>query len=419
MTSTTRQPRRQGPREVRSSRYPVPQPQHAAVPRGQTMPQVGGGRTPARTHRRVREHRWDSGILFAVTLLLVIGLVALFSASYSVGYYNFKGDSLHFVKRQGVFAAAGFAAMIAISKIPYQKYAKYYKVLMYLSIGLLVLVLIPGIGRVYNGARRWLFNFQPSELAKLSIIVCFSYWVSRAPQSVRHLRTLIYPYGVLFLVYAGLLMLEPHNSAMMIIGAIGVCILAAGGMQVWFLPIAAGLGAGLMTAAYFMSEHVRTRFAVWFNPFADMADKGYQASMSQIAIGSGGLLGLGLGNGRQKHLYLPEPQNDFIFSSWCEEMGFLGALLVIALFAFLIYRGFRVARAAPDRLGALMATGITAKLAIQTLMNLFVVTGIMPVTGASLPFFSYGGTALLMQLGEMGILLNISRYMRIEARQES
>ena len=167
-----------------------------------------------------------------------------------------------------------------------------------------------------------------------------------------------------------------------------------------------------------MCSHVRDRFAGWLDPFSDMTDKGVQGAMSQIAIGSGGFFGFGLGQGRQKHLYLPEPQNDFIFASWCEEMGFIGALLVILLFAYLIYRGFRVARAAPDKFSAMLATGITAKLAIQTLMNLFVVTGIIPVTGAALPFFSYGGTALLMQLGEMGILLNISRYMRIDARNE-
>ena len=206
-----------------------------------------------------------------------------------------------------------------------------------------------------------------------------------------------------------LLALEPHTSAMMIVCGIGVCILVAGGMRLWyFVPIGV-VGAGTLTAFYFMFSHVRDRFAVWLDPFSDMTDKGFQGAMSQIAIGSGGFFGFGLGQGRQKHLYLPEPQNDFIFASWCEEMGFIGALLVILLFAYLIYRGFRVARAAPDKFSAMLATGITAKLAIQTLMNLFVVTGIIPVTGAALPFFSYGGTALLIQLGEMGILLNISR----------
>ena len=205
---------------------------------------------------------------------------------------------------------------------------------------------------------------------------------------------------------------------MVIICGIGVIILLAGGMRLWYFAPILGLGAGAVAVFYVAFPHVRTRFEVWLNPFSDMADKGLQGSMSQIAIGSGGLLGRGLGNGLQKQLYLPEPHNDFIFATWCEEMGLIGALLVILLFAYLIYRGFRVARYAQDKFGSLLATGITAKLAIQTLMNLFVVTGIMPVTGAALPFFSYGGTALLLQLGEMGILLNISRYMRIDGRNQ-
>ena len=269
-----------------------------------------------------------------------------------------------------------------------------------------------------NNARRWLFGFQPSEIAKLTVIICFSYWVARDPKSVRSVKTMVQPYGLLLAMYIGLLYLEPHTSAMVIICGIGVIILLAGGMRLWYFAPILGLGAGAVAAFYVAFPHVRTRFEVWLNPFSDMADKGLQGSMSQIPIGSGGLLGRGLGNGLQKQLYLPEPHNDFIFATWCEEMGLIGALLVILLFAYLIYRGFRVARYAPDKFGSLLATGITAKLAIQTLMNLFVVTGIMPVTGAALPFFSYGGTALLLQLGEMGILLNISRYMRIDGRNQ-
>ena len=242
--------------------------------------------------------------------------------------------------------------------------------------------------------------------------------MARDPKSVRSVKTMVQPYGLLLAMYIGLLYLEPHTSAMVIICGIGVIILLAGGMRLWYFAPILGLGAGAVAAFYIAFPHVRTRFEVWLNPFSDMADKGLQGSMSQIAIGSGGLLGRGLGNGLQKQLYLPEPHNDFIFATWCEEMGLIGALLVILLFAYLIYRGFRVARYAPDKFGSLLATGITAKLAIQTLMNLFVVTGIMPVTGAALPFFSYGGTALLLQLGEMGILLNISRYMRIDGRNQ-
>ena len=360
---------------------------------------------------------WDSGVLFSVLLLLIIGLIALFSASYSNAMF-YKGSATYFISRQGMNAAVGVLAMIAISKVPYKLYARFYAWFMWLSIVLLILVAIPGIGTVRNHARRWLFGFQPSELAKLAVIVCFAYWVARNPKSVRSVKSMIYPYGVLLAVYIGLLFLEPHTSAMLIICGIGVIVLMAGGMHLYYFPPIIGVGVGVVTIFYFAFEHVRERFAVWLNPFSDMQGEGFQGSMSQIAIGSGGLLGRGLGNGLQKQLYLPEPHNDFIFATWCEEMGLIGALLVILLFAYLIYRGFRVARAAPDKFSCLLATGITAKLAIQTLMNLFVVTGIIPVTGAALPFFSYGGTALMMQLGEMGILLNISRYMRIDARNQ-
>lgn len=392
---------------ARPSREPVPKERY----------HTGTAKPKRRRMRSMKAHIWDTGVFFSVLLLLITGLIALFSASYTNAMF-YKGSATYFIMRQGIFAAIGLAAMIVLSKIPYRMYAGIHNIIMWISVALLILVAIPGIGTWYNGARRWLFGFQPSELAKLAVIVCFAYWIARDAQSVRSFKGLVRPYGFLLAVYVVLLALEPHTSAMMIVCGIGVCILVAGGMRLWyFVPIGV-VGAGTLTAFYFMFSHVRDRFAVWLDPFSDMTDKGFQGAMSQIAIGSGGFFGFGLGQGRQKHLYLPEPQNDFIFASWCEEMGFIGALLVILLFAYLIYRGFRVARAAPDKFSAMLATGITAKLAIQTLMNLFVVTGIIPVTGAALPFFSYGGTALLMQLGEMGILLNISRYMRIDARNE-
>ena len=372
----------------------------------------------AARHARRHAHAWDTGIFCSVLLLLVIGLVALFSASYSTAYYDFEGDSLHYVTRQGMVALGGIVLMVGVSYVPYKVYARLNKVILVVSVVLLILVAIPGIGTVLNGSRRWLFGFQPSELAKITTIICFSYWIARDPQGIRRFKGLCYPYGMLLLLYIVLLALEPHTSAMMIICGIGVCVLIAGGMRMWyFLPIAVA-GGGALTAFYLMFSHVQERFSVWLDPFSDMANLGFQGSMSQIAIGSGGLFGLGLGQGRQKHLYLPESPNDFIFSSWCEEMGLFGALLVILLFSYLIYRGFRAARGAPDKFSAMLATGITAKLAIQTLMNMFVVTGIIPVTGASLPFFSYGGTALLIQLVEIGMLLNVSRYMRIDVRNQ-
>ena len=375
-------------------------------------------KSPARTHvrPRVRAHVWDVGVFGSVLLLLVIGLIALFSASYSNALF-YQGSATYFISRQGANAAAGVVAMIVISKISYKLYARFHKELMILSLVLLVLVITP-LGTASKGAQRWLFGFQPSELAKITVIVCFSYWIARDTQGIRTFKGLIKPYGFLLAAYVVLLFLEPHTSAMMIICGLGVVILVAGGMRLWYFGPIIVVGAGILTGFYFAFEHVQERFSVWLDPFSNMQGEGWQGAMSQIAIGSGGLLGRGLGKGMQKHLYLPEPQNDFIFSSWCEEMGLVGALLVLLLFASLIFRGFRIARAAPDKFSCLMATGITAKLAIQTLMNLFVITGIIPVTGASLPFFSYGGTALLMQMGEMGILLNISRYARVDTRTE-
>lgn len=392
---------------ARPSREPVPQKRY----------RTGTAKPKRRRMRSMKAHIWDTGVFFSVLLLLITGLIALFSASYTNAMF-YKGSATYFIMRQGIFAAAGLAAMIALSKFPYRMYAGIHNIIMWISVALLILVAIPGIGTSINNARRWLFGFQPSEIAKLTVIICFSYWVARDPKSVRSVKTMVQPYGLLLAMYIGLLYLEPHTSAMVIICGIGVIILLAGGMRLWYFAPILGLGAGAVAVFYVAFPHVRTRFEVWLNPFSDMADKGLQGSMSQIAIGSGGLLGRGLGNGLQKQLYLPEPHNDFIFATWCEEMGLIGALLVILLFAYLIYRGFRVARYAPDKFGSLLATGITAKLAIQTLMNLFVVTGIMPVTGAALPFFSYGGTALMLQLGEMGILLNISRYMRIDGRNQ-
>lgn len=421
MASTSRQahtPRRPEPqRRIEPTRRAL-RPERAPVPRDAAMMHAHAAPpTRMRVRRKVRAHAWDTGVFCSVLLLLVIGLIALFSASYSNALF-YQGSATYFISQQGANAALGVAAMIVVSKVNYKLYARFHKELMVLSLILLVLVITP-LGTASKGAQRWLFGFQPSELAKITVIVCFAYWVSRDTQRIRTFRGLIHPYGTLLVAYIVLLFFEPHTSAMMIICGLGVIILVAGGMRLWyFVPIGV-TGAAILTGFYFAFEHVQERFSVWLDPFSNLRGEGWQGAMSQIAIGSGGLFGKGLGKGMQKHLYLPEPQNDFIFSSWCEEMGLIGALLVLALFAYLIFRGFRIARAAPDKFSCLLATGITAKLAVQTLMNLFVITGIIPVTGASLPFFSYGGTALLMQLGEMGILLNISRYVRVDTRTES
>lgn len=381
------------------------------------QPRASRGESRLRAARVVRAGAWDSGLLFASVILCVIGLIALASASYSTSLSQF-GTTTYYIRKQLIFAVLGIVAMIGFSKLSYRVYATFQKPILIVTMVLMVLVLIPGIGVKLNGARRWLFGvFQPSEILKLAVIICFAYWVQQKPDSVRTLKGLMHPYGTLLVVSAGLLILEPHTSATIIILGIAIVMLFCAGMRLWyFIPVFVG-GGVLGTIFYIVVPHVRTRIEIWFDPFQDMQGDGFQGSMGQIAIGSGGIFGFGLGQGRQKHLYLPEPQNDFIFASWCEEMGFIGAVIVLALFGYLIYRGFVIAKNAPDRFSSLLAVGITAKIALQTIINLWVVTGLFPVTGASLPFFSYGGTALLMQLAEMGILLNISRYMRADAKE--
>lgn len=361
--------------------------------------------------------KMDLSALILIVLLMVVGLIALFSASYPTALYKY-GKPLMFIKQQGIFAVIGLAAMLFVSKVDYHIYGRFQKQIFVLGIILLVLVLIPGVGVEHNGATRWLKipglgEFQPSEIMKLGVIISFSYYAAKAGPRIRTVRHGLLPYFGAMALISLLLYRQPHLSATIIIIGVGLCILFAAGIKIWyFFPL--GLAAaGAFAVAYNtpMFSHVRARIAVWLDPFIDLTDKGWQGANSFVAIGSGGFWGLGLGQGRQKHLYLPEPQNDFVFSSWCEETGLVGAVLVMLLFAYLIYRGFYIARNSKDKFGCLLAVGITSKLAIQTLVNLFVVSGLFPVTGASLPFFSYGGTALLIQLGEMGILLNLSRHM--------
>lgn len=383
--------------------------QHQAV----KMPRP---KSPAQSKivKRLELGNLDLATLVTIIVLIVIGLIALFSASYPIGLYRFD-DPLRFVKNQSFFALVGIIAMLFVSIIDYHFYIKIQKPLFIVSVVLLGLVLVVGVD--YNHAKRWIElpiigQFQPSEITKTAVIISFSYYASKMGDKIRTYKGLL-PFIAAFGVIALLLAKEPHMSAIIIIFGISLSILFVSGMKIWyFFPIGV-CGIGVFVFAYNLPifAHVRARISVWLDPFIDLQGKGYQAANSFVAIGSGGFWGLGLGQGRQKQLYLPEPQNDFIFSAWCEEMGFIGAVILMILFAYLIYRGFVIAKNAKDKYGCLVAVGITTKFAIQTLINLFVVTGVMPVTGASLPFFSYGGTALLIQLGEMGILLNISRNM--------
>jgi cell division protein FtsW len=279
------------------------------------------------------------------------------------------------------------------------------------AVGLLGLVLV--VGTKTNGATRWInlgfTTFQPSEVAKIGVIMYFAVMICRFGDKMSTIRYGVVPFVGVLLVVCGLLFLEPHVSAIMIIVAIGLVMIFVGGGKLWWFIGGGASVAALLGVAYLTLSHVRERFASWLDPFADIADSGWQVVQSLYAIGSGGVLGLGLGNSRQKYLYLPEEHNDYIFSVVCEELGYIGAVLILALFALLIIRGYAVSMRAHDRYSFLVGVGITTLFALQVILNVAVCTNSIPSTGISLPLFSYGGTALLIQMAELGILLSISR----------
>lgn len=359
----------------------------------------------------------DMPFLMLVMLLTVIGLIMLFSASFPSGYYE-EGNPFAYVRRQGVFAVMGVAAMLFIGKINYQRFRALAKPLLGLSIVLLVLVLIPHVGITRNNATRWLgvpgtaLQFQPSEIAKLAVVLFFSDSISKKKDKMRSFRYGIVPYALILVLLAGLVGKEPHLSgALLILGAGAVLMLVGGIHWGWVLGAIGGAGS-MMYIVLFVIGYNTSRVQMWHNPWLDPQGKGYQLVQSLLAIGSGGLLGVGLGKSRQKFMYLPEEHNDFIFAIVCEELGLIGAAIIMLLFAALILRGFWIALHARDRFGSLLVVGITTLIGMQTFLNIGVVTGLLPTTGISLPFFSYGGTALTIQLAEMGIVLSVSRQMK-------
>ena len=363
----------------------------------------------------------DLPFCLLVLLLTAIGLVMLLSASFPSAYYETDGqDPMHYFVRQGVFAAMGIAAMFLIGRINYQRFRGAAKLMLYLAIILLVLVIIPGnpIAVTRNNATRWigvgeLFTFQPSEIAKMAVVLYFSDSISRKKDKMHTTRYGIAPYLLIMGVIAVLMMLEPHLSGTVLILGTGAVLMLVGGINwAWVIAAVGGAGGVLFLMMSGIIQYGQSRIAMWQDPFIDPRGAGYQLSQSLIAIGSGGLLGVGLGKSRQKFLYLPEEHNDFIFAIICEELGLIGATIIMLLFAALILRGYWIALHARDRFGSLLVVGVTTLIAMQTFLNIGVVTGLLPTTGISLPFFSYGGTALSMQLAELGIVLSVSRQMK-------
>ncbi len=363
----------------------------------------------------------DVPYLLLTLLLTGVGLIMLFSASFPSAYYE-SGNPAYYFIRQAIFAALGIVAMFAIGRINYERYRGVSRILLFFSIALLILVLIPGIGtgKVTHGAQRWiraigpLPQFQPSEVAKFGVILYFADSISKKMERMRSFRYGILPYAAILGVISVLMLLEPHFSGTVLILGIGATMMFVGGIQLFWVGMGAG-GAALIGYAFAtgLIKYNSSRIAIWLDPLNPefMQGKGYQTRQSLLAIGSGGLLGVGLGQSRQKFMYLPEEHNDFIFSIVCEELGLIGATLIMALFALLILRGYWIALHARDRFGALLAVGVTTQVALQVFLNIAVVSNLIPNTGISLPFFSYGGTALAIQLSEMGVVLSVSRQM--------
>ena len=352
----------------------------------------------------------DLPFLILTVLLVAIGVIMMFSSSYARAYFK-EGSSTYYFARQAGFAIVGIGIMWVVSRMNYQIWRALSVPIM--AGAIVLLMLVPLIGKEEGGATRWIvlfgINFQPSEIAKLAVVLCFAAIISIYKDKMQTFKYGVLPFAAILAVIAGLLVLEPHLSATLIILATGAAMMFLGGTKPkWF--IALGIVGVAAVVIYLKTKgYASDRITAWRDPFSDPSDGAYQIVQSLYAIGSGGMMGLGLGKSRQKYLYLPEEHNDYIFSIVCEELGFIGAMLIILLFVMLIVRGYWIAMHARDRFGALVAAGLTTLLLLQVFLNIGVVTNFLPATGISLPFFSYGGTALLIQLFEMGVVLKISR----------
>ena len=386
---------------------------------------------PAGKGWRLIDNDMDGVLLGTVIALLVIGILMMFSASYPAAIEDGLSGT-YYATRQLIFAGAGLVLMFILSVVPYQFYEKLWVsgTAFGVAIVMLILVLIPGIGSKQGTfARRWIslgsgdgsLTFQPSELMKIAIVLFFATLIVRNEHRMKTFLYGIVPYLVMLGAVAGLMMLEPHFSGTLIIAALAVTLIFVGGARPLHFGIMIVIGVVALAAVvmYLMYSrgfsYFEDRFLSYIDPFDPeyMQDQTWQTCQSLIAIGSGGMFGLGLGASRQKYQYLPEAQNDYVFAILCEEFGFVGAVTVILLFCLLIFRGFYIAAKAKDKFGMLVAVGFTLHIGMQALLNIAVVSKAIPPTGISLPFFSYGGTALMMQLAEMGVLLNISRQAKL------
>ena len=364
-----------------------------------------------RLNSRVGE-KVDIPFLLLVLLLLGVGLAMLYSASYAQSEYDTRYEiSTKYLQKQAVCAAIGLVGMWVFSRIPAQFWMKFAWLVYGISIVLLLSVLV--VGESVNGARRWIniagLQFQPSEIAKFAMIVLFARLTRLFGTDAKDFRHGVLGFGLALLGILVPLALEKHLSAIMLIGMVGVTMMFVAGTRLRWLGAGAAVAVAFVVIYVTFMGYAGDRITAWLHPEQDPGDTGYQILQSLYAIGSGGVFGLGLGKSRQKYLYLPFQYNDYIFAIICEELGLVGALLIIALFAAMICRGYWIALRAADRFSTVLAAGLVSLIAVQTALNLGVVTNLLPSTGIALPFFSYGGTALAVNLGEMGVVLSISR----------
>jgi len=358
----------------------------------------------------------DFKLLTILTIILTLGTLMIFSASYPYAQSHYN-DGAYYIKRQLIFLILGLIAMLVTSRLSVKLFYTYSVGFYILCCILLVIVLFGGFSE--GVARRWLgipgtpLSFQPSELMKLGIILILSWYISKNQEGKRTiLNEIIFP-GVFLFGACGLVLLEKHLSGTIIIALIGLSVLFISGASIKKMSLVYGLTAVIGGVVFLLTNgYAMKRIESFLNPNADMLSDKWQTTQGLYAIGSGGLFGLGYTNSRQKYSYVSEPQNDFIFTIWCEEMGFIGAVILITLFLLLIRRGYKIAFNANDTYSSMIAFGITSQIAIQALLNMAVVTDLIPNTGISLPFFSYGGSSLVILLAEMGILFSISRYSR-------
>lgn len=355
----------------------------------------------------------DLIIFFVVITLMMIGLIMILSAS-SIRAYSMYGDSYYLFKHQLTWSILGIFAMIFFMNVDYHLYKRFAKLIILITVIGLIIVLIPGIGHVAGGSRRWVgigpIQVQPSELAKLGVVIYLAHYLSTKQERLKSFINGLMPPLIILAIIFGLILLEPDLGTGVTIGGTFFLMLFAAGARFSHL-VTLGIGSIPLVLFFILSEdYRRERLLSFLNPWADPLDTGYHIIQSLLALGSGGIFGVGLGKSKQKFLYLPEPGTDFIFAVLGEELGLIGTLLVLGLFFLFLWRGLRIATSVPDLFGSILAVGLTVMVVLQAIINIGVVTSSMPITGITLPFISYGGTSLVIMLSGVGILLNISRH---------